>query len=240
MRPKIIRRSRGSSSAGLGTSLSNLTSVSEAEHLTASAVSYRQTLQDRQDQLSRPPVRRGSIDREQPLTPNIILSTPSGLSGIREEQNSMNSINSSNNHCMNYMNTGCVIVKWQFWIWIFFFLDFASSLLKSHCISYSLFSKIKEFKDFTLSLKYLSFQSEILNLFNCLFAPFFAFLRGKSNLYISALFYIRNYGCLWWPIFSPFGYGRLCMLEPFGMTNIWNEICIEFCMWWLIMTHPVF
>ena len=113
MRPKIIRRSRGSSSAGLGTSLSNLTSVSEAEHLTASAVSYnRQTLQDRQqDQLSRPPVRRGSIDREQPLTPNIILSTPSGLSGIREEQNSMNSINSSNNHCMNYMNTGCVIVQ---------------------------------------------------------------------------------------------------------------------------------
>ena len=98
MRPKIIRRSRGSSSAGLGTSLSNLTSVSEAEHLTASAVSYRQTLQDRQDQLSRPPVRRGSIDREQPLTPNIILSTPSGLSGIREEQNSMNSLNSSNNH----------------------------------------------------------------------------------------------------------------------------------------------
>ena len=113
MRPKIIRRSRGSSSAGLGTSLSNLTSVSEAEHLTASAVSYnRQTLQDnRQDQLSRPPVRRGSIDREQPLTPNIILSTPYGLSGIREEQNSMNSINSSNDHCMNYMNTGCVIVK---------------------------------------------------------------------------------------------------------------------------------
>ena len=113
MRPKIIRRSRGSSSAGLGTSLSNLTSVSEAEHLTASAVSYnRQTLQDnRQDQLSRPPVRRGSFDREQPLTSNIILSTPSGLSGIREEQNSMNSINSSNNHCMNYMNTGCVIVQ---------------------------------------------------------------------------------------------------------------------------------
>ena len=115
MRPKIIRRSRGSSSAGLGTSLSNLTSVSEAEHLTASAVSYRQTLQDRQDQLSRPPVRRGSTDREQPLTPNIILSTPSGLSGIREEQNSMNSMNSSaNNHCMNYLNTGCVLVKYQF------------------------------------------------------------------------------------------------------------------------------
>ena len=61
IRPKIVRRPRGSINGGLGTSLSNLSSVSEAP-LTASAVSYKkQTLQP-QDQQCRPPVRRGSGD----------------------------------------------------------------------------------------------------------------------------------------------------------------------------------
>ena len=69
--------------------------------MTASAVSYSQTFQP-QDQLSRPPVRRGSLGDRECLTPNIILTTPFGA--IEEERSS------SNNYCMN-LTKGYVIVK---------------------------------------------------------------------------------------------------------------------------------
>ena len=90
MRPKIVRRSRGSiggsTTVGLGTSLSNLSSVSEAP-MTASAVSNGQT--------QRPPNRRSRGLSEQ-ISPHIILSTPCGT--ILEEHK-------NDNICMNMTNT---------------------------------------------------------------------------------------------------------------------------------------
>ena len=58
-------------------------------------------------------------------------------------------------------------------------------------------------------------------MFKCLYLP----ENTWANIYL-VFISTRKYGLLWWPIFLPLRFEKLCTREVFGMRNICNEFWI--------------